>query len=81
MPTETGEIVYTFVIKDRTLAPATVGYYVVCTKSSVPDQLICHLKPIGWLLDSMRSLVPHTGDSELGAWALKIHGAHSFLFD
>lgn len=79
--TKTGEYVKTFVIKDRTLEPDTVGYYVVCTKASVPGRLICHLEPIGRFLDSMRPLVGHTGDSELGPWALRTHGAQSFLFD
>lgn len=80
MPTKTGEKVPTFVIKDRTSHPTT-GYYVVCTKSRLPNRLICHLEPIGRTLDRMRKVVWHTGDSELGPWARRVHGAQSFLFD
>lgn len=77
---ETGEMVDTFVIKDRTRRP-TVGYYVVCTKSHLTNGLICHLEPIGGTKYAMKKLVPHVGDSELGPWGRRVHHAQAFLFD
>lgn len=70
----------TFVIKDRS-RHSVVGYYVLCMTSCVSNGLICHLEPIGWYKDLARMCVPHHGDSNLGTWARRVHGAETFLFD
>ena len=76
-----GLTVQTFVIKDKT-GLTSVGYYIVCERSPAdPEQLICHLEPIGATKDAMRKIVWKKGVKELGRWARDRYGASSLLFD